>query len=83
VTYRVSILRRALKELEQLPAEHYARVRDAIRYLASDPRPADCLKLTGREGWRIRVGVYRVIYDIDDRQQLVTVLNVGHRRDIY
>jgi mRNA interferase RelE/StbE len=83
MTYRVSVLRRALKELEQLPAEHYPRVRDAIRHLASDPRPTGCRKLTGRGGWRIRIGVYRVIYDIDDSQQLVTVLNVGHRRDIY
>jgi mRNA interferase RelE/StbE len=83
VTYRVSILRRALKELEQLPAEHYWRLRDAIRHLASNPRPVGSLKLTGRAGWRIRVGVYRIIYDIDDRQQSVTVLNIGHRRDIY
>ena len=83
MTYRVSILRRALKELEQLPPEHYPRIRNAIRHLASDPRPAGCLKLTGRAGWRIRVGVYRVIYDIDDGEQSVTVLNVGHRRDIY
>lgn len=83
MTYRLSVLRRAVKELEQLPHEHYQRVRDAIRPLASNPRPVGCLKLTGREGWRIRVGVYRVIYDIDDKQQLVTVLNVGHRRDIY
>ncbi|MDQ1525311.1 MAG: mRNA interferase RelE/StbE [Pyrinomonadaceae bacterium] len=83
MTYRISVLRRAQKELEQLPAEHYQRVRDAIRHLASNPRPTGCLKLTGREGWRIRVGVYRVIYEIDDNQQSVTVLNVGHRRDIY
>jgi mRNA interferase RelE/StbE len=83
MTYRVSVLRRALKELEQLPHEHYQRVRDAIRHLASNPRPTGCRKLTGRAGWRIRVGVYRVIYDIDDNQQSVTVLNIGHRRDIY
>ena len=81
--YHVSVLRRAVKELEQLPPEHYQRVRDAIRHLASNPRPTGCLKLTGRGGWRIRVGVYRVIYNIDDDQQSVTVLNVGHRRDIY
>ena len=83
MSYRISVLRRALKELEQLPQKHYQRVRDAIRHLASNPRPIGCLKLTGREGWRIRVGVYRVIYDIDDNQQSVTVLNVGHRRDVY
>ena len=77
------ILRRAQKEMAQLPPEAYKRVGDAIRALAHDPRPRGCSKLRGREGWRIRVGDYRVIYEIDDRQQEVTVLHIGHRRDIY
>jgi mRNA interferase RelE/StbE len=42
-----------------------------------------CLKLTGREGWRIRVGKYRVIYEIDDKERAITVLHVGLRRDVY
>ena len=42
-----------------------------------------CRKLSGREGWRIRVGSYRVVYEIDDELQVVTVLHVGHRRDVY
>jgi mRNA interferase RelE/StbE len=83
VSYRVLILRRAQRELAQLPNEAYERIRDAIRALADDPRPANGLKLTGRTGWRIRVGDYRVIYEIDDSQHVVTILHVGHRRDIY
>jgi mRNA interferase RelE/StbE len=83
VSYTVSILRRAQKELAQLPDEAYERVRDAIRALSQGPRPPGCLKLTGREGWRIRVGNYRVIYEIDDKQQSVIILHVGHRRDVY
>ena len=79
----VHILKRAQRELAQLPAGTYERVRNAIRALSQDPRPPGCLKLSGREGWRIRVGNYRVIYDIDDMQQTVTVLHVGHRRDVY
>lgn len=59
------------------------RVRDAIRELANDRRSPGCLKLTGRDGWRLRVGEFRVIYEIDDEHRLVTVLNVGHRRDVY
>ncbi|WP_404980652.1 type II toxin-antitoxin system RelE family toxin [Carboxydichorda subterranea] len=66
-----------------LPDEVYARVRDAIRELAANPRPPDGRKLTGREGWRIRVGDYRVIYEIDDTRHRITVLHVGHRRDVY
>ncbi len=83
MSYTVLILRRAQKELAQLPGETYERVRDAIRMLSQNPRPQDCLKLTGREGWRIRVSDYRVIYEIDDQQHIVTILHVGHRRDVY
>jgi len=81
--YTIYILRRAQSELAELPRGIYERVRDAIRGLAQDPRPPGCLKLKEREGWRIRIGNYRVIYEIDDEQQTVTVLHVGHRRDVY
>jgi mRNA interferase RelE/StbE len=83
MAYTVGILRRAQKELAQLPAEVYPRVRDGIRALAHDPRPPGCRKLTARDGWRISIGDYRVIYDIDDTQHAVTVVHVGHRRDVY
>ena len=83
MTYRVTILRRAQKELGALADEAYTRVRDAIGGLVEDPRPSGCLKLTGRDGWRIRTGNYRVVYEIDDNGQMVTVLHIGHRRDVY
>jgi len=83
MTYTIVILRRAQRELRRLPHEDYARVREAIRALAQHPRPTGCLALTGRAGWRIRVGNYRVIYEIDDMQHIITVLHVGHRRDVY
>jgi mRNA interferase RelE/StbE len=83
MSYTVFILRRAQKELAQLPREVYVHIRDAIRDLEQEPRPHASAKLTGREGWRIRVGDYRVIYEIDDQQRVVTVLHIGHRRDVY
>ncbi len=83
MSYAVAILRRAQKELGQISSPSFERVCDAIRSLAGNPRPPGCLKLTGREGWRIRVGDYRVIYEIDDPARTVLVLHVGHRRDIY
>jgi len=64
--YTISILRRAQKEFAKLPAHIQSGVNDAILSLAQNPRPAGCKKLHGRAGWRIRVGEYRVIYDIDD-----------------
>ena len=81
--YAIYILRRAQRELAKLPRGIYERIRDSIRSLAQNPRPPGCIKLKGREGWRIRVGDYRLIYEIDDRQQIVTVLHIGHRRDVY
>ena len=79
----VMILRRAQRELARLPATVYEQVKRAIRDLATNPRPPGCRKLSAREGWRIRVGEYRVIYEIDDTDQAVTVLHIGHRRDVY
>ena len=81
--YAGSILRRAQRELAGLPIPAYKRIRDGIRALAYNPRPAGCLKLTGRDGWRLRVGDYRVIYEIDDTSRSVLILHVGHRRDVY
>lgn len=81
--YKVTILRRAQKELAALPSETYEQVRDAIAGLGQDPRAPGCLKLTGRDGWRVRIGDYRVVYEIDDGGQSVTILHVGHRRDVY
>ena len=83
MSYSLAILRRAQNELAALPAEAYGRVRDAISSLANDPTPQGCRKLTGREGWRLRVGDYRVIYEINNDSQVVTVLHIGHRRDVY
>ncbi len=66
MSYEVLILRRAQKELADLSKADYERVRDSAAALAENPRPSGCKKLVGREGWRIRSGVYRVIYEIDD-----------------
>ena len=83
MSYRITVLRRAAKSLSKLPAKDYARTRDAIRALGEEPRPAGCKKLVGRDGWRVRVGRYRVIYEVDDDVRVVAVLDVGHRKDVY
>lgn len=83
MSYEVLIRRRAARELAEIPLRDYERVKRSIFALAEDPRPQGCLKLTGRAGWRIRIGNYRVIYEVDDPNQTVTVLDVGNRRDIY
>jgi len=83
VSYSLSIPRSVNKRMERLPAEVYDRLDGAILALADEPRPPGCVKLKGREDWRIRVGDYRIVYSIDDEQRIVEVLNVTHRRDVY
>jgi mRNA interferase RelE/StbE len=81
--YRLRITSRAARELRKLPAKIRTRIEAAIEDLADDPRPPRCKKLHGDAGWRIRVGDYRILYDIEDDVLIVTVLRAGHRRDIY
>jgi len=83
MAYALTILKRAQKELASLPKEDYQRVRGAIVKLADTPRPAGTLKMTGRPAWRIRVGDYRVIYEIDDDKAVISVIHIGHRSDVY
>lgn len=82
--YEILIERRAEKDLRRLAAEIFQRLIAAIQALADDPRPDGCKKLTGSENdWRIRVGDYRVLYEIDDKNQIVRILRVRHRREAY
>lgn len=81
--YSVVITRSAQKAMAQLPLNVYERMRDALVQLGDVPRPTGCAKLRNREGWRIRVGNYRVIYEIDDTLRRITILHIGQRRDIY
>ncbi len=83
MNYRLSIPRSVNKRVEKLPTEVYERIDSAILALADDPRPPGCMKLKGREDWRIRIGDYRVVYGIDDERRVVEILNIAHRREIY
>jgi mRNA interferase RelE/StbE len=83
MTFIVLILRRAQKELSGLPETPYLKVKLAIQKLADDPRPRGSRKLSGRSGWRVRVGEYRIIYEIDNDSHSVTIFHIGHRRDVY
>lgn len=73
------------KQLQQLPRSAFPTVLDQILALAQEPRPAGCKKLVGAGGndWRVRVGEYRIVYEIDDKAQAVTVMRVAHRREVY
>ena len=81
--YRVILPKSVQKELDRLPDDVVRRTLARLAQLETDPRPADVKKLKGREAWRIRVGDYRVIYEIQDRRVQVLVITIGHRREIY
>jgi mRNA interferase RelE/StbE len=81
--YTVLILPSAQKQLSKLPNAIATRIEDKMMELEQDPRPAGCKKLKGRDAWRIRIGDYRVIYEIHDGRLVVTVITIGHRREVY
>ena len=83
VGYRVLIKRSAAKELEDLAVGDRRRVVARIRALGKDPRPHGPEKLSGQDRYRIRQGTLRILYEVDDRDPSVTVVKVGHRRDVY
>ena len=80
---RVLIKPSAVKELESLPARERARVVSAIRRLSDAPRPPGCEKLSVQQRYRTRQGRYRVLYEVDDANATLTVVKIGHRRDVY
>jgi mRNA interferase RelE/StbE len=84
MNYIVELLPAALKQLEKLPAAAQRRILAALAALETNPRPHGVVKLAGDENlWRIRVGDYRVVYEIHDEQLLVLVVRIGHRKDVY
>jgi mRNA interferase RelE/StbE len=83
VTYRLEILPGAERDLRRLAPAILRRVDARLRGLADQPRPPGVRPLQGSPFWRLRVGDYRVIYAIDDAQQVVTIARVRHRGDVY
>lgn len=81
--YSLLILPSAQKQLNKLPNAIASRIEDKLLELEGDPRPPGCKKLRGRDAWRIRIGDYRAIYEIHDGKLIVTVITIGHRREVY
>ena len=82
--YTLLIKRSAERDLRRLPRTLFERISERILALREDPRPHGVRKLVGAlEGWRIRVGDYRILYLIDDDAQTVTIVRVKHRRQVY
>lgn len=83
MTYTVSILPVAVREIRKLPSDARRRIQAVIELLAENPRPPAAKKLTARPEWRVRSGDYRVLYRIEDQVLTVIIVAAGHRREIY
>lgn len=81
--YELRVRASVAKDLRGLPKADVRRILARIEGLSVDPRPAGSEKLSGDEKYRIRQGDYRILYSIDDRQVIVEVVKVGHRREVY
>jgi mRNA interferase RelE/StbE len=82
--YEVFLESRAERDLRRLPAPTFARIIQAVQALAQNPRPPGCRKIVGSQNdWRIRIGDYRVIFEIVEKEKAVRVMRVRHRREAY
>jgi mRNA interferase RelE/StbE len=82
-SYSPQIKRSATRELADLALPDRRRVVTRIQGLSMNPRPPGCEKLSGEEKYRIRQGDLRILYEIDDQASTVTIVKIGHRRDVY
>ena len=82
-SYKLLIKPSAAKELEALPRKERSRIVTQIKALADNPHPPGSEKLSGEEKYRLRQGDYRVLYSIQDASATVTIVKIGHRRDVY
>jgi mRNA interferase RelE/StbE len=81
--YQLTIKPKAVKALEKINDPDYSSIKAAIYSLSKNPRPHGCKKLKGRDGYRIRAGDYRILYNIFDKILTVDIVTLGHRKDIY
>jgi mRNA interferase RelE/StbE len=81
--YRIAFKRSVIKDLRQIPNQDVQRILKRIDDLADEPRGSGAEKLTGEEVFRVRQGNYRILYTVEDDVVTVTIVRVGHRRDVY
>ncbi|WP_221248994.1 type II toxin-antitoxin system RelE family toxin [Desulfuromonas versatilis] len=82
-SYKLVFKKSVAKDLRSIPKPDLDRILKCFESLAQNPRPLGCEKLSGQERYRLRQGVYRILYEIRDEELVVTVVKVGHRREVY
>lgn len=82
-SYELKISQKAVKELNRLPEPIFSRIGSAIESLVKNPFPSGSKRLVSWPGFRIRIGDYRVLYEVNTRKKLIIIYRVGHRKDVY
>ncbi len=85
MNYKVEFSARAIKDLHSIPITYQGKIIEKVESLGEKPYPKGCLKLKGLQEnlWRIRVGDYRILYQVDDSVKVVDIRKIGHRKNIY
>jgi len=81
--YEILFRRSVARDLEGIPRKDLRVILKKIRALGDEPRPRGCEKLSGKEQYRVRHGVHRIVYSIQDEDRTIWIVKVGHRRDVY
>lgn len=81
--FEIVFKRSVARDLHPIPQKDVARILACITSLANDPPPVGAIKLSAQERYRIRQGVYRILYEIEDERLVVVVVKVGHRHGVY
>lgn len=83
IKFNIRFKESVAKDLRQLPVKDIKRILKRIDTLIDEPRPTGCEKLSAQERYRMRQGNYRIIYEIHDEEQIIIVIKIGHRREVY
>jgi mRNA interferase RelE/StbE len=81
--YKITVKKSAAKELQAIPKKDLRKIVKRIQSLARNPRPSGSQRLSAREQYRVRQGDYRIVYSIDDKDMVVDIVKIGHRREVY
>jgi mRNA interferase RelE/StbE len=81
--YELVVRKSVLKDVRTIPKKDVKRILRRIESLRTEPRPSGCEKLSGQERYRLRQGTYRILYEISDTKLIVTVVKIGHRKNVY
>ncbi|MEB3882058.1 type II toxin-antitoxin system RelE/ParE family toxin [Lyngbya sp. CCY1209] len=83
MTYQIRIPKAVQKQLQKIPDPNKQRIIENLLQMREDPRLGNAIKMKNSQGYRLRIGDYRILYDIDDANQIVTIRRIAHRREVY